>query len=281
MSKSPLVIYHGKCYDGFTAAWVARTALGPETECFPGVYGELPPYELAEGREVYIVDFSYPRQQMIALDDIAGSLVVLDHHATAKDNCAGLSFCTFDMDRSGAGMAWDYFNAKYLRPEWIDCVEDRDLWRWRCEGTKECHAYMSSVEMTWENWDRINCANFEDVVEQGANIVRSIEQYCETVSGLARFAKIAGAKAIVVNAPYTNCSELMHLLLVQHPEADFAMNYFQRADGKWQYGLRSRDGFSVAEVALKYGGGGHAKASGFETNQLLPEILYTGLPIDR
>lgn len=280
MNRTPLVIYHAKCYDGFTAAWIARTALGPETECYPGVYGELPPYELAKYREVYVIDFSYPREQMLVLNDFAGSLLVLDHHATAKYNCEGLPFCEFDMDRSGAGMAWDHFNPKYRRPEWIDCVEDRDLWRFKCGGTKECHAFLTSMEMTFELWDIVDGTPFDEIIQGGQVIARSISNYCRTAAQEARLVSLDGCRAIVVNATYQNSSELMHLMLEQHSEADFAVCYFQRADGAWQYGLRSREGFDVSQIAKRYGGGGHKQSSGFETNYLLAEILYTGLPLD-
>lgn len=38
MSKQ-LVIYHGLCYDGFTAAWVCRQAMS-EAELIPASYGQ-------------------------------------------------------------------------------------------------------------------------------------------------------------------------------------------------------------------------------------------------
>ncbi len=50
-----LVIYHGGCPDGFTAAWVVHKVY-PEAEFYPGVYGQAPP-DVA-GRDVILVDFS-------------------------------------------------------------------------------------------------------------------------------------------------------------------------------------------------------------------------------
>ena len=65
-----------------------------------------------------------------------------------------------------------------------------------------------------------------------------------------------------------NCSEHVGRLLEKNPDALFAAGYFQRADRKWQFSLRSREGFDVSEVAKKYGGGGHAPAAGFEVTIL-------------
>ena len=44
----------------------------------------------------------------------------------------------------------------------------------------------------------------------------------------------------------------------------FAATYFDTQDGKRVYNLRSRDGGQdVAEIARKFGGGGHQHAAGF------------------
>jgi phosphoesterase RecJ-like protein len=40
-----------------------------------------------------------------------------------------------------------------------------------------------------------------------------------------------------------------------------------------QFGLRSRNGFDVSEVAKKFGGGGHAAAAGFVINIAKLDIL--------
>jgi oligoribonuclease NrnB/cAMP/cGMP phosphodiesterase (DHH superfamily) len=121
---SVLVIYHGNCTDGFTAAWVAARALGA-TELYPAEYGKEPPYELARGRQVYVVDFSYPRERLERLRATCKSLVVLDHHKTAEADLRGLDYCTFDMNRSGAVLAWDHFHREEPRPWLVDYVEDR------------------------------------------------------------------------------------------------------------------------------------------------------------
>jgi nanoRNase/pAp phosphatase (c-di-AMP/oligoRNAs hydrolase) len=54
------------------------------------------------------------------------------------------------------------------------------------------------------------------------------------------------------------------------------MSWWQRADGKFQYSLRSRnhlkegdDSFDVSELAKLMGGGGHKNAAGFESDHML------------
>ena len=97
-----LVIYHGHCLDGFTAAWAAyQSPLWRDAEFYAASYQQPPPEVF--NRFVLVVDFSYPRDVMLAMQQVASGLSVLDHHKTAKEALDGLPFATFDMDRSGAG----------------------------------------------------------------------------------------------------------------------------------------------------------------------------------
>ena len=55
----PLVIYHGNCADGFSAAWCFWRKYGTGADYVAGVYQQDPPD--VTGRDVYLVDFSYKR----------------------------------------------------------------------------------------------------------------------------------------------------------------------------------------------------------------------------
>ena len=274
-----LVIYHAACYDGFTAAWVAQKHF-PGIELFPATYGDDPPD--VTGRDVYIVDFSYKREQMLTMNEQAQGLVVLDHHKTAEAECAGLDFCLFDMNRSGAGMAWDYFFGEPSRPWLVDAIEDRDLWRFALPTTKSIHAYVSSLDMTLANWDVLAEYNQAVVLECGVAIERSIHQYCKKVAeASARSVSLWGLTAVVATAPYINCSELAHYLLETHnPLADLSLTYYQNNVGEWVYSLRARkgDGVDVSEIAKTHGGGGHELAAGFKLPHLLTTLVSEALP---
>ena len=65
ISKRPLVMYHGSCYDGFTAAWVFRKFWGnDDIEFHPMNYGDEDVPD-CKGRRVWVLDFSFPRDVMI------------------------------------------------------------------------------------------------------------------------------------------------------------------------------------------------------------------------
>lgn len=270
------VIYHGGCYDGLTAAWLVwRSFPDAGINFLPATYsGELP---IPEPRSrVLMVDFSYPREQMIELDDALDEFLVLDHHKTAREACEGLDFCEFDMARAGCQMTWDWLASmldamdrqdlqRRSRPWLVEHVADRDLWRLALPDTPAVHAYYTSVEMTFEAWEELHHTDFDVVLSGGRAIRRSIDRYCEKVGAERILISTTWGKAFLVNAPYLNASALAHWLVTSF-EFSWAVAWFQRADRLFQYSLRSSDeGQDVSEIAKHYGGGGHHGAAGFES----------------
>ena len=82
----PLVIYHANCADGFAAAFAAWLKLGDDAEYVPMQYGKddvfkIPPWT---ARDVYILDFSLPRDYMDKIFSEAKRVVWLDHHASSR-----------------------------------------------------------------------------------------------------------------------------------------------------------------------------------------------------
>ena len=55
---------------------------------------------------------------------------MLDHHASAERDLAGLGFAEFDSNFSGVGLTWHVLNPHKPAPCIVRYVEDRDLWRW-------------------------------------------------------------------------------------------------------------------------------------------------------
>jgi uncharacterized protein len=269
--KKRLVIYHGNCIDGFTAAWAAWTAYGDaDTEYVPANYGDAPPDVV--GRHVLIVDFSYPRESILAMNATAASLRVLDHHKTAEAALAGLPCATFDMARSGAGLAWDFL-CSGERPWLVNYVEDRDLWRWALPHSKEINAWVSACERdSFADWQALSQTTLPIAASFGSAVLRYIDRYVSEMCAQARTIRFAGHDVPIVNAPYINISELVGKLAETAP---FAVGWFQRADGLFAYSLRSRgpSGVDVSEIAKAYGGGGHRNSAGFALKERLPESV--------
>ena len=260
-----LCIYHGKCADGFTAAWVVRKALGAQTEFYSGVYQEPPPD--VRGRDVVMVDFSYKRPVLEKIAAEANSLLILDHHKTAAEDLAGLPGAIFDMNRSGAGLTWDHFNPGVARPRLVDYVEDRDLWRFNLKGSREVSAYVFAHEYDFGQWDALAAllddeAGLQTVIGAGAAIERKHHKdVAELVGVCKRRMKIAGIEVWGASLPYTLTSDAGHLMASEGEP--FAACYWDTPDGR-VFSLRSHDtGADVSAIAKQYGGGGHPRASGF------------------
>ena len=70
--------------------------------------------------------------------------------AAATTVNTGTHFARFDMGRSGAVLAWDYFfggpSTGRPRPWIVEYVQDRDLWAWKLPRSKEVSAYLRSLE---------------------------------------------------------------------------------------------------------------------------------------
>ena len=261
------VIYHANCIDGFTAAWCAWRKYGPSAEYIPAQHGDPPPVVI--GDDVLIVDFSYPREALLEMHNVAQSLRVLDHHKTAEADLAGLDFCTFDMNRSGAGLAWDELH-ETKRPLLVSYVEDRDLWRFALADSAEVNAWIGSWSQGFEFWSSLAYdleESFGACRREGAAVLRGVERYCREMAKQARMVEVAGVVVPVVNAPYINTSELVGYLAEQF--GPFAVGWFQRGDGKYQYSLRSRGDYDVSAIAKLYGGGGHHNAAGFTVESLV------------
>jgi oligoribonuclease NrnB/cAMP/cGMP phosphodiesterase (DHH superfamily) len=262
-TMNKICIYHGNCADGFGAAWVVRKALGEHNVDFhKGIYGEAPPD--VEGREVVMVDFSYKRHVLLEMAAKAKSILILDHHKTAQDDLIDLPdnvVCVFDMTRSGVMLAWDYFFPQETPPMLIHHIQDRDLWLFKLDGTREIQANVFSYPYDFKIWDELMTKDCQILRVEGAAIERKHHKdISELVSVTKRTMKIGGHIVPVANLPYTLSSDAGHLMDEGVP---FAACYYDTPKARC-FSLRSAEkGEDVALIAKAYGGGGHKHAAGF------------------
>jgi hypothetical protein len=120
--------------------------------------------------------------------------------------------------------------------------------------------------MTIKAWKRLDTMTAEEAALAGAGILTHIEHYVKEAAAEARrgFLKTSDGvflTAEVVNCLYLNCSEVGNVLAQR---ADVGITWFERADGKTQFSLRSTGDIDVSRIAKTYGGGGHLHAAGFQ-----------------
>lgn len=280
-----LCIFHGNCQDGFGAAWAVRHALGGDIEFYPGVYQDDPPD--VTGRDVIMVDFSYKRPVIEEMAKRCHSLLILDHHKSAEEDLSSLPSALawddwravhlaegyptsvslrlgvrFDMERSGAGLVWDYLHVE-PRPKLIDHIEDRDLWRFKLPKTREVAAAVFSYPYEFELWDSLMSESaLPLLVREGAAIERKHHQdIANLLPVVQREMVIGGIRMPVANLPLTLTSDAGHRMAVA--AGGIAACYWDTPDGR-VFSLRSTDdGPDCQKIAVAYGGGGHAHAAGF------------------
>ena len=164
---NPLVIYHGRnCPDGFAAALVAWLYFGAKAEFLALDHGDVTSVDdlpALAGRAVYILDFSFSVAILRAIDERAAKLVMLDHHLSAADQLTGLvckcGVVHFDMHKSGARLAWEFFNPDTPAPALIRFVEDRDIWVWQYPESAGFLAALDMEPMDFTRWQTIS--NFD------------------------------------------------------------------------------------------------------------------------
>lgn len=287
--KPEICIYHGDCLDGFAAAW-AIWRKWPTCDFRPGYYGKPLPTDNMRGKNVLFVDFSGTAIQLEAIGSVAASVVVLDHHKTAEQHLAAYTtpfrmedfgveltsrgmdgkaaiVAFFDMQRSGASMAWEFAarGERYNTPNLIIHIEDRDLWRFRYgDRTRAIAAALQTYPMEFDVWNRIH-NKIGDLEHEGTAILRSNRANVAKLLKEAYSHPIANYRVPVVNAPYVYASDAGNELLKAYPEAPFAATWFRRSDGFIQWSLRSEASrIDVSEIAEQFGGGGHRNAAGFQ-----------------
>jgi oligoribonuclease NrnB/cAMP/cGMP phosphodiesterase (DHH superfamily) len=257
--KQGLCIYHKNCADGFAAALTVWLKYGDRWDYRAAQHGDEPPE--VTGRDVLIVDFSYPRRQLEALRHAANCLTVIDHHKTAADDLTGLDYCIFDMHKSGAVLTWEYLFPNRPVPLLLQYVQDRDLWQWKLPSSKAVSAALRLTPTTFPAWQALL---MDDRLADLANMGEILLQYQMGCVEAATNKAVGTLELEGYTVPCINCTHLVSDIVSALSEhAPFAVGYFDTKDRR-VFSLRSGPGgVDVAEIAKKRGGGGHAHAASF------------------
>lgn len=272
--KTVLVIYHADCLDGFGAAWSAFKALGNKAHYIAARFGEPFPKHSPDC-EIYILDFSYSPDVLFKVLETAKKITLIDHHLTAIqqfENVIAPENLTlhFDINQSGCVLAWQHFFPEIEIPIILKHIEDRDLWRFELEGTKEITSAL--YEQMPLSFDAFGSLKLNKLFAIGAIQIAQFSKMVQRIAKNAYVIKFDGHKGLAVNAPSFFASELGHILAEK--SGTFGMTYHYDGRRKqWIFGLRSIGDLNVAEMAVGFGGGGHLNAAGFSSvhNPFLPK----------
>jgi oligoribonuclease NrnB/cAMP/cGMP phosphodiesterase (DHH superfamily) len=307
-TKGIVVLYHANCLDGFGARIVAEyrlvvTDMRNDVWFIPVEYGKPVP-TFQDGLDVYILDFSYPRKVLEDLRSRCRQLVVLDHHKTAKEALEGFEGAHFDMNKSGAMLAWDYFSNTEEAPMLIQYIQDRDLWKWELNFTKQItrglgllmrgdqdadtwhclldeaeSRYMRRLEKDPDN--RISQSDylFNEIMVMGDALIQDEKVYIEKISNKVTTLPYGEYKLGVVNST-SYVSELGEYIY-KHLAVDGALIWNMDGSSAADVLVSFRSDkdvsiFDCSAAAKELGGGGHFGAAGCKVSLSFIQKLYNG-----
>lgn len=295
-----IIIYHDKCADGFGAAFAAWKKFGDNAAYLPFSYGQeltSEDFDLFCGNNIYILDFSFPRETMEHIMDRANDFVWLDHHKTAFEMWTGAykrgdryhelmrdTLIILDDKQSGAMLAWKYFVHSENIPPLIRFIDDYDRWVFQYPTTKAFNkALWLQSPFTFKSWDVM--VQFSDAVDgmidigeallkahnnQVRDVIAAGKKQCSIVTGKGVFE--FNHIGLTVNAPKHLASDIGHELATEC--GTYGLVWYMRDTGVINCSLRSNGDYDVSAIAKQFGGGGHKNAAGFECSiQQLYEFL--------
>lgn len=278
----PLVLYHGRCPDGFgsaLAAWLFYEGHAEFRALDHGDIKTVADLPALEGRAVYILDFSFAPELMSEIEQRAAKLVMLDHHKSAAEKLTGFAcrcgVVHFDMGKSGARLAWEFFQAEREVPALVRYIEDRDIWTWQYPESAGFLAALDMEPYDFERWAQIASFTDEQLGEfmlRGQAMDEKFTKLAQDIAAGAEPVIFNGQQGLMVNAP-----GMFHSLvgdILSRQSGTFALLWSASKGGLIKVGLRSQRDFNCIPLAESMGGGGHAQACGFRMKaERLPELL--------
>lgn len=273
-----LVIYHANCMDGLGALYAAVHKFGNRIEAHAATYGSQPPD--VTNKDVYILDFSYPRETVIELQQKANTLFVIDHHATSEKALEGLPNTIFDKTKSGAVLAWEFFLPRQPVPEVLRYIQDRDLWKWDLICSREINEYLRSVTSNdLHNWsEKVDTLSSADIslnyrekkltlIEFGAALIKTKVTRVKRLTEKPFYLTFALDDGLVkIPATFAESDIVSETGQALAELSEFKTGCIilpMGSNGKYGLSFRSIDDSSMAlSLAESLGGGGHPKAAG-------------------
>ncbi|CAG8510155.1 18714_t:CDS:2, partial [Dentiscutata erythropus] len=218
----------------------------------------------------------------------------VDHHKSARDDLLSgdedKKNYFFDMDKSGARLAWEFFWPDKEVPLLIRYIEDKDLWRFKLPKSREFSVFWATIPFQFEIYDQYvkDESLIEKAIESGTHILNYTQARVSFIKDKDSFRRKMTVNIIdddkkpqtrTYTVFVTNSSLWQSELgssLAKMDGADFGMVFFY--DGilkRYSVSLRSLDEKAdVSQVAKAFGGGGHRNASGFTWDHKSIEDLF-------
>lgn len=269
------VIYHKNCLDGFTSAFVAYL--------FFKKYGKRIKYHAEsahatsfpldiKGKNVIVFDLAYPLKLYSKMKKIVKNIEVHDHHVTNKEKLKYDDNAFFNMKKSGAMLAWEYFFGKNKPPLLIRHIEDNDLGKWKLPQTRELitaigiHYTLEPTQYNFRKWEwLLKMTEIKKLKKLGYYYNREKFYNIDKISKNTIFKKMGKLRVGVINNSGNSGDIANYIANKYKKKCDFALVFsYNLQYDNYICVLRSiKKNVDVSKIATKHGGGGHKMASAF------------------
>lgn len=307
-----VIFAHSHCTDGLCAASIMKRAINIclNTEDIVVIFARygaekkaLEQAEIDDKTNVYIVDFSFSREDTLDIAKKCKNLVILDHHITAFEKLDGIEKESdnieffFDNNMSGATLVNGFVAKRFLdfgkSQEVVnyvaELVEDRDLWYFKLKDTK------AFGEFVFSQIEPNDIDTFSEILFDSD--MKKIKSYVDLGNILDKNKKKQVNQRLeqmqtptVLEIPYPETSEQVQIIFVNETQSDLISELgnaickkFQKpvclykilSTGMVSLSFRSMDNLiDMSKVAVALGGGGHRNSSGCEvSSKILSNIL--------
>ncbi len=280
--------YHAGCPDGFGAAWSAWSVWGPGGDYVSLGHDDRPDPGAYRGADLVFADIMPSCETLAALSEVAAGLTVLDHHWSARERWTaepGLAQTLdgrghrvhFDMEHSGAVLAWHHFSPQREPPDLLRYVEDVDLWRFALPHSAEVNAAINSYPRSFEVWGRLSGMTVAELRAQGTPLVRAEHTEVQRALHATHRVQLGDAAVEAVNAS-AHRSRIGHEIARRRSYGRAYALVYRVRDDRVLATLYSIGDDDVSVIAERYGGGGHRNAAGFQVSlgRWLEEFIGAG-----
>jgi oligoribonuclease NrnB/cAMP/cGMP phosphodiesterase (DHH superfamily) len=281
--------YHKADLDGKCSAAIVRRKY-PECELIGVDYPDRPDFEKIEsGDTVFVVDYSFEPNDMYELGCQSYELVWIDHHKSAIEK---ISYSTLpdgvtslgsvikgkcEIGKAGCELTWEYLFPDEPIPDAVRLLGRYDVW-------DKNHPHWESIILPFQHGMRLNywepfssqwqtlfenSSVVDSIKENGECIVEYESQRNQTYAKSMIFqVEFEGHDAWAINKALSN-SKIFET--IENSDERPLWILFNYKAGIWKYSLYSApdSGIDVSKIAGKHGGGGHANAAGFQSDEYL------------
>lgn len=277
-----LGIYHSADLDGFTSGAIIKRKY-PDAKMIGYNYNEKFEVSLDDlGKPIIMADVSMKMHEMQKLSELSNNQFTwIDHHRSKIQEYYDFvgdnePFCTAVLQDgiSACEISWKYLFPDEPMPRGILLLGEYDTWRkadnnrWENEiipfqfGMRSiCNSVETFPSYLFGDNDEI----IDTIIEKGKAIIKYQSMVNEHIFKSAFEYEFEGLRAICMNISGVNSEAFKSVY--DESKHDIMMPFFFNGEF-WKFSIYTTKEIDCSLIAKKRGGGGHAKACGFESKNI-------------